>query len=51
MCHASGQTHMYLIILRVNLKVSLGMGADRADLGGGGAHHDMPAVPALPDLF
>ena len=42
---------MYSIIFRMDLKVSLRMGADGADLRGGSSHHDMPAVPALPDLF
>jgi hypothetical protein len=40
---------MYSIILRVGLEVSLGMGADGAELRRGGAHYDMSAVPALPD--
>ena len=41
---------MYSIILRADFKISLGMGADRADLRGGGSHHTVTAVPALPDL-
>ena len=41
---------MYSIILRVDLEIRLGMGADGADLRRGGAHHNVAAVPALPDL-
>ena len=41
---------MYSVILRVDLEISLGMGADRADLRRGGAHHDVPEIPAFPDL-
>ena len=41
---------MYSIILCVNFKISLGMCAHRADLRGRSSHHDMSAVPALPDL-
>lgn len=41
---------MYSIILRVNLEISLGMGADGADLRGSGAHRDVTAVTVLPDV-
>ena len=41
---------MYLVIFRADLKISLGMGADRADPRGGRTGHDVSAVPALPDL-
>ena len=39
-----------LVILRMHLKIGLGMGADGADLQRGGAYQDMSAVPALPGL-
>ena len=38
------------VILGRDLKVSLGMGADGADLRGGGADDDVTAVAALPHL-
>ena len=41
---------MYSVIFHADLEISLGMGADRAGLRCGGVHHDMAAVPALPNL-
>ena len=47
---SSGAKNFGLVICFVNFEVGLGMGAGGAQLGGVGAHHDVTAVAALPDL-